>query len=299
MHDACLLSKCVMFLHTGVLGHEFVGEIVETEQGASLPVGQRVVGEINLACSDCPDCRAGGVVKRNHCRRRTVMGIVNRNGTFAEFLTLPVSNLLPLPDSVSNEEATFVEPLAAAFRIVEQNVIKSPDAVVGVIGDGKLGLLISLVLRQQPHSRLVAFGRHADKMALLPADVEKVLVDETTNETFRDQFDVVVEASGSPSGIMLAGDVARPLATIVLKTTCAAGRDDSFNTAPFVVKELVIVGSRCGNFPMAVGSLERKEIDVSRLLTRTYPLAEARAAIRHAGQKGVLKIQLLIGDTFT
>ena len=285
-----------MFLCAGVLGHEFVGVIVETDEVASLPVGQRVVGEINLACNDCPDCRAGGVVKRNHCRKRTVMGIVNRNGTFAEFLTLPVANLLPLPDCVTNEEAAFVEPLAAAFRVVEQNVIKSPDAVVGVIGDGKLGLLISLVLRQQPHSRLVAFGRHTDKMALLPADVEKVIVDETTNEKFRDQFDVVVEASGSPSGLMLAGDVARPLSTIVLKTTCAAGHDESFNTAPFVVKEIVIVGSRCGNFPMAVSSLERKEIDVRPLLTRAYPLTEASAAIKHAGQKGVMKIQLLIGD---
>ena len=280
----------------GVLGHEFVGEIVDTDADAALRPGQRVVGEINLACNDCVDCRTGGVVKRNHCRNRTVMGIINRDGTFAEFLSLPVANLFALPDGVSNEEAAFVEPLAAAFRIVEQNVVTSPEATVAVIGDGKLGLLIGLVLRRQPHSRLVAFGRHADKLALLPEDVEKVLVNETTRERFRDQFDVVIEASGAPSGLMLAAGVTRPLGTIVLKTTCAVGHDSTFNAAPFVVKEIVIVGSRCGNFSMAVSALERKEVDVRPLITRAYPLLQASAAIEHAGRRGVLKIQLLIGD---
>ena len=291
-----MLPDSWWFLLAGVLGHEFVGEIVETDALAALRPGQRVVGEINLACNDCAACDAGGVVKRNHCRSRKVIGIINRDGTFAEFISLPVGNLFAVPDGVSNEEAAFVEPLAAAFRIVEQNVVSSPGAAVAIIGDGKLGLLIGLVLRRQPHSRLVAFGKHADKLALLPDDAEKVLVDETTSEKFRDRFDVVVEASGSPSGLMLAAAVTRPLGTIVLKTTCAVGHDSSFNTAPFVVKELVIVGSRCGNFPMAVSALERKEVDVRPLMTRAYPLIQAPAAIEHAGRKGVLKIQLLIGD---
>ena len=266
-----------------------------------IKAGDRVVGEINVKkpnC-DCDACQEGGVRQRNHCQNRTVLGIINKDGTFAQYLTLPVDNLFPVPSSVSDERATFAEPLAAAFRIVEQNFIKCSDRVA-IVGDGKLGLLIAMVMKCQQIQSLTIFGKHADKMAVLPVsgdwgivtDHECIVVDDKTDEKYADAFDVCIEASGTPNGVMMAMSMTRPLGTLALKTTCAMGAN-AFNTAPFVVKELNIVGSRCGNFEMALQGLENG-LPVERLLTATYSLSDALDAIEHTRQKGTLKIQLLM-----
>ena len=282
-------------LVVGILGHEFVGKVVEVDADAGVSVGQRVVGEINVACNSCAACSRGGVVRRNHCANRSVLGIVAKDGTFAEYLTLPAGNLFAVPDSVSDGAAAFAEPLAAAFRIAEQNVVRPGDRVA-VIGDGKLGLLICQVVRTLlTDGHLVAFGKHKDKLALLPTNIETKVVDADTGARYRDTFDVCVEASGSPQGLMLAESLTRPLGTIVLKTTCAVN-DPHFNMAPLVIKEMTLVGSRCGNFPMALRALAAGEVSVDKLLTAVYPLEKADEAVAHAARKGTLKIQLSVSD---
>lgn len=226
----------------GTLGHEFVGEVVECASRPDL-VDKRVVGEINLACcgDSCATCSGGGVAARNHCRTRTVLGILGKNGTHAEFLTLPVRNLHVVPDKVSTANAAFAEPLAAAFRIVEQGVVRPGDKVC-VVGDGKLGLLCAMVLARHAakvdgsHAPVLV-GRHPEKMELAGKSVARVVEsDADAMAPLVKTFDVVVDATGSPTGIELAQRLCKPLGTIVLKSTCAAGAE--FNTAPYVIDEL-------------------------------------------------------------
>ena len=280
----------------GVFGHEFVGVVEEIDTEFEHLVGQRVVGDINLACGKCSNCSRGDVIlARNHCSERVVLGILNKDGVHADYVTISIANLHPVPAGVTNEQAVFVEPLAAAFRIVEQKIIQPGDNVA-VIGDGKLGLLIAKVLQSQPNGGLTLFGKHSNKLDLIDESdgaIEKVLVNKEAPEKFDSLFDVVVEASGSPSGLMMASSFTRPLGTVVLKSTCASG-DKEFNSAPFVVKELKVIGSRCGNFPMALEALEKKQIHVDNLLEKSYHIANAVEAFEHAKVRGTLKIQLIM-----
>ena len=229
----------------GVLGHEFVGR-VESSRTPSL-VGTRVVGEINAACSRCEFCQSGW---GRHCPRRSVLGILNRDGAFREFFSLPEQNLHPVPDSVSDDDAVFVEPVAAACEILDQVDIHNVEKIA-VLGDGKLGLLITMVLAQartttQPPLTLI--GKHPGKMRLVEDSGVRTL-DPRSAQTASRSFELVVEATGSPSGLDLALQLLKPRGTVVLKSTFLGKQ--SFNPASVVVDEITLLGSRCGRFEPA------------------------------------------------
>jgi len=264
----------------GVLGHEFVG-VVEKCAHEDL-VGQRVVGEINCYCEECPTCRAGAPT---HCPNRTTLGIWGRDGAFADYLSLPVSNLHTVPEAVSDEAAVFVEPLAAALEILEQVQVKPTDRVV-VLGDGKLGLLVAQVLGLTGCD-LVVGGRHEEKLAILRRrGIDARLADELT----ADQADVVVDCTGHPSGFAVARGLVKPRGTLVLKSTF---HDDvEVNLSTLVVDEITLVGSRCGPFAPALRLLERGLVEVESLISATYPLYEGLAAFEQAQEKGTLKVLL-------
>jgi threonine dehydrogenase-like Zn-dependent dehydrogenase len=276
----------------GVLGHEFVGRVVQCPSNPEL-IGQRVCVDINAACdkaltmAHCDTCG-----HPHHCPSRTVIGIVNHSGGFAHFVKAPVRNLYPVPESVTNQQAVFCEPLAAAFEILEQVIIKPQTSVV-VLGDGKLGLLIAMVLRLASENVLLA-GRHPDKLAL----VEDLGIQTTLSQALTEtkSADVVVEATGSPSGLAQAMALTKPRGTIVLKSTVAIG--DSLNLAPIVVDELTVVGSRCGPFDKALEALAHcaNRLPVERLIQAQYPLTQGVEAIKRAAQKGTLKILLNIDE---
>ena len=265
----------------GVPGHEFVG-VVEEAEDESL-VGRRVVGEINVACGRCDMCRVG---LRRHCRNRTVLGIKGRDGSFSEFLKLPAENLHVVPEEVSDEEAVFVEPLAAAFEIVEQLHLE-PTYRAAVIGDGRLANLISQVLRYHVQE-LRVYGKHERKLKVLG----ELGIETTTSVSEEDKgrYDVVVEATGRESGLKTAIELVRPRGTIVLKSTIAG--DYRIDLAPIVVNEVRIVGSRCGQFPPAIEALRRKMIDVRRLIDRVYSLEGYKEAFEEAASPNALKVLL-------
>ncbi len=265
---------------TGVPGHEFVGE-VESSPDPTL-VGSRVVGEINAGCGRCGRCKTG---MERHCAQRTVLGLLGRDGSFANYLTLPARNLVPVPEDLPDEKAVFAEPLAAALEILEQISIP-PDHRVLVVGDGKLGLLVSMVLRLTGCDLTVA-GKHPDKMAL----VEGRGVSVTTLDSMpkdQDQFDVVVEASGHPSGWDVAVNLVKPRGVLVLKSTYHGGMD--FNPAPLVINEITVVGSRCGVFAPALRLMQSGLIDPSVLISRVVPFDHAEDGFRHSQEPGVLKV---------
>lgn len=266
----------------GTVGHEFVG-IVEECEDKSLK-GSRVVGEINAGCGNCLLCNAGDT---RHCPTRTVLGIVGRDGCHAEFLSLPARNLLKVPDNVSNEEAVFAEPLAAAVGITEQVEVEAGTRVA-VIGDGKLGLLIAMSLGLYSDN-VVLIGRHREKMALV-ADlgIETQLSQDASK--LEKHFDVVVEASGSESGFALALDLVRPRGKLVLKSTFAG--KPVWEAWRVVVDEITIVGSRCGRFGPALDLLRQKKIDVTRLISDEFSLSNGVAAMDAAAAKGSRKILL-------
>ncbi len=268
---------------SGTIGHEFVGVVEESADRPDI-VGKRVVGEINAGCGECDLCSAGDA---RHCASRTVLGIVGRDGCHAEFLSLPSRNLLAVPDEVTDEQAVFAEPLAAAIGICEQVDIVT-DTRVAVIGDGKLGLLcaMSLALRSD---RVTAIGRHDQKLALLDGlGVETLKVDEIKDR--ERSCDVVVEASGSPSGFATALDLVRPRGKIVLKSTFHG--EPTWAAARVVVDEITIVGSRCGRFAPAIDALATRSVPVKRLITAEFPLTDAVAAMDRAREPGTLKILL-------
>ncbi len=264
---------------TGILGHEFVGVV---EQGGGELAGRRVVGEINAVCGSCRECRAG---RRSHCRRRTVLGIAGRNGAFAEFLTLPVENLHPVPPELAEECATFVEPLAAALEILEQVSIGEAERVL-LVGDGRLGLLIAQVLRRTG-CRLEVVSRRERKRQLLAGWAIPTI---DTAEIEAAAYDVAVEATGRPEGFDLARRALRPRGTLVLKSTYAGSLE--LDASSLVVDEITVVGSRCGPFPPAIGLLANDEIEVSALIDAELPLDRAEAAFDLADQPGALKILL-------
>jgi threonine dehydrogenase-like Zn-dependent dehydrogenase len=270
----------------GILGHEFVG-IVAAAPGAAEWVGRRVVGEINVGCGHCDLCRRG---MGKHCRSRTSVGIIGRDGVFAEYVALPVANLHPVPDTVTNEAAVFCEPLAAALEVLEQVRIDAATRVY-VQGDGRMGLLCAGVLAATGCD-LTVIGRHPDKLALLPQNecCHGVISSPETLAQLRQQpADVVVEVTGSPDGFASALQLVRPLGTLVLKSTFAGHLRD-FDVSSLVVDEITLVGSRCGPFDKALATLESHAVDVGRLITARYSLGDGIQAFAQAGRKGVIKV---------
>ncbi|MBS1786764.1 MAG: alcohol dehydrogenase catalytic domain-containing protein [Acidobacteria bacterium] len=268
----------------GTLGHEFVG-VVEASPMAS-QVGRRVVGEINVGCGQCDLCQAGDP---RHCLNRTALGIHNRDGAFAEFLSLPPQNLLTVPDLVADRQAVFTEPLAAACEMLDQVSITSAHRVA-VLGDGKLGQLIVRVLATTG-CELVLIGKHADKLELA-AKIGIKTVELSALETHSArQFDFVVEASGSASGLQTAIDLVKARGTVLLKSTFHGGAVP-VNTARIVVDEISLVGSRCGRFEAALNLLETGKVDVEPLIADVYKLENAVAAMSEAARPGKLKVLL-------
>lgn len=265
----------------GILGHEFVGQVEEASDPAW--IGQRVVGEINIGCGHCPRCQQG---QQRHCPARQVLGILGRDGALAEYLTLPLTNLHPVPADMPDSVAVFTEPLAAALEVVDQVHIK-PTARVLIVGDGKLGLLIALVLRLTG-CELHLMGRHPEKMALVAPWGVVVHPGGQASVPVTPAYDLVVEASGSPAGWQTALAAVRPQGVIVMKSTYHQAIE--FNPAGLVVPEVTVVGSRCGPFGPALGLLAPGLVDPRPLISRIFPLAQAREAFDYALQKGVLKV---------
>ena len=269
----------------GTLGHEFVG-VVESAPDASL-LGRRVVGEINAGCGVCALCASGD---SRHCPGRTVLGIVGRDGAFAEFLRLPVENLLPVPDQVEDARAVFTEPLAAACGITERVEIRG-GMRVAVVGDGKLGLLCAQAIKAQTAAPVTLVGRHENKLRIARArGVETALVEELQGDSLARTFDVVVEASGAASGFALALRLVRARGTLVLKSTFHGATE--IDAARIVVEEISIVGSRCGRFAPALELLRRDAVDVANLITDEFPLTDGLRAMQRATESGVLKVLL-------
>lgn len=263
----------------GVLGHEFVGEVVA---GADAWRGRRVVGEINFGCGRCAACLAG---LGRHCPTRQVMGILGADGAFADLVCLPAANLHEVPGGVADEDAVFAEPLAAAYEILEQ-VHVAPGASVVVLGDGKLGLLVAQVLARTGAS-LLAVGRHEDKLAVLRRrGIAAVHVDAWD----RRRADVVVEATGTASGFEQAVAATRPRGTLVLKSTVAEGAP--LNLAPLVIDEITVVGSRCGPFAPALRALADGAVDVRSLVMAEIPLARGVEGLELAARPGATKVLL-------
>jgi alcohol dehydrogenase len=262
----------------GTLGHEFVAEVLDAPDPAWR--GRRVVGDINCPCGACPTCRAG---RPTHCPQRTVLGIVGRDGAFAESLSLPLANLHAVPDAVPDEAAVFVEPLAAACEILEQVHIR-PSSRVVVLGAGRLGQLCGRVLALTGADTSVV-ARSAYKLSRLPDGIARVLADAADTLT---GADVVVDCTGSPDGLALATRLLRPRGTLVLKTTVHLPGVVDPNR--WVIDELTVVGSRCGPFEPALRLLASGAVDVGPLIDARYPLSRGLDALAHAARPGALKV---------
>jgi len=264
----------------GIMGHEFVGEVAAPQDSPWL--GQRVVGEINLGCGGCDLCRHG---LARHCRQRRVLGLKDHDGALAQYLTLPAANLHAVPSSIPDVLAVFTEPLAAALRVMETTPV-SPSALVLVVGDGPLGLQVSWVLALSGAEVHLA-GHHPDHLSLArPQGIAAFLsADLPTGD-----YDIVVEASGSPSGLELALTRVRPGGTVVMKSTYA-GRYP-LDPAVLVVPEVRLVGCRCGPFAGALRLLRDGRVDPRPLIDRTFPLSRGLEALARAQRPGVLKVLL-------
>lgn len=265
----------------GVLGHEFVGEVVQSPDPAWL--GRRVVGDINAACYACPTCLAG---RHTHCPNRTTLGIMGRDGAFADTLCLPLPNLHLVPAHVPDEMAVFAEPLAAACEILTQVAIRSTDRVI-VVGDGKLGLLVAAVLRLTG-ADLLLIGRHRAKLAI--AESWGIATATAADGVAGPQADVAVDCAGGPGGFALANQMLRPKGTLVLKSTYYG--ELGLDMSALVVREITLVGSRCGPFAPALRLLASGLVDPTPLISACYPLAEGVTALQAAGESGVLKVLL-------
>lgn len=268
----------------GVLGHEFVGTVVK---GPRTWKNKRVVAEINCICGKCEMCQRG---LANHCRRRTVIGIAGRDGAFAELIAVPERNLHVIPDAVSDEQAVFVEPLAAAFQVIKQCPIEKRMRVA-VVGPGRLGSLVAQVL-QSTGCDLEVFGqteltlRFCEKRGIRATPVSDVMP--------RGDRDVVVECSGSPDGFELAMKLLRPRGTMVLKSTYA--KPKPLDMSPIVINELIVLGSRCGPFPDAINALACRQIDVESMISRQLPLGRGLEAFELAADPRHMKVLLKINS---
>ncbi len=274
------LARGYMTFH-GVPGHEFVGEVVQTARRDL--AGKRVVGEINAACGNCESCRAG---LGRHCPTRTVLGILGRDGAFAEYLRLPDDNLLPVPDSVPDEIAVFTEPLAAAYEIFDQVSLAGNQTIL-VLGDGRLGAIIAMALAAQGLKPTIG-GHHEDKLARL----RSLGFATGMEDTLTAGFDVVVDCTGSTAGFGRALELVRPRGTIILKSTAAGSAP--VNLAPIVINEVTVIGSRCGRFAPALAALASGKIDPRPLISAILPLEDGIAAIARASEPSSFKVLLRV-----
>ncbi|HEX7668247.1 MAG TPA: alcohol dehydrogenase catalytic domain-containing protein [Polyangiaceae bacterium] len=273
--------------YKGVLGHEFVGTVLETDDTTTAVTwrGRRVVADINAGCGVCAECRERG---SHHCGARTVLGIVGRDGALAERFTVPERCLVAVPDAVPDDKAVFAEPLAAALHVLSE--LPGPSGPAGgpvvVLGDGKLGQLIARAVVSSGR-RTVMVGHHETKLVLARrAGIETVLERDVSADL--NGVPAVVEATGSASGIALALRLVRPRGTVILKTTIAG--PTTVDLSPVVIHELSVVGSRCGDLAQAVDALARGLVDPTDLLAARYPLTRADVALEHAGRAGTLKV---------
>ena len=265
----------------GVLGHEFVGLVEKVNGPDQQLVGQRVVGEINCYCGTCDYCQKE---MKTHCPNRFTLGIMNKDGAFAEYLTLPVSNLWTVPPQLTDEGAVFVEPLAAAFEILEQ-IHLTPTNRVLVLGDGKLGLLCAFVLNLVGLEVTVS-GNHAEKLRL--ASEQGIVTIHRTDLKPAKSYDVVIEATGSAAGFEIAVQCVRPRGIIVLKSTIAAGKE--MNLTPLVIDEITLFGSRCGPFGPALRAMAKGIIPLTQMITGIYRPEQFMEAFAKARERGTLKI---------
>ena len=262
----------------GVMGHEFVGVV---EAGPSQWIHKRVVGEINCVCSRCDMCRSG---LSNHCRKRTVLGLDGRDGAFADYVAVPPRNLHQIPAGVTDLQAVFTEPLAAALQVLRQVKLDAAEKVI-VLGDGRLGQLVARAIKSRA-GRPILVGKHRPKLeAAEKQGVQTVALGEFAPAA---DADVVVDATGSPAGLELAMRAVRPRGTIVLKSTYAG--DKGANLTPLVIDEVTVVGSRCGPFPDALKALAEKEVDISALVSRRFPLSRGLDALEAAGDSDAIKV---------
>ena len=267
--------------YDGILGHEFVGTVEKSDNPGL--IGKRVVGEINAGCGACESCESG---MDRHCPNRTVLGILKRDGAFAEFLSLPEKNLHVIPDSITDEQAVFVEPLAAAFEIKEQ-VSLQPQWSVAVVGDGRLAQLIIQVLKLTCPN-LTCFGRHPSKLVSLVNGGIKIKIGiEPSDEQ---SFDLAVEATGSNSGFGDAMKLIKPRGIVILKSTIASR--ENLDLTPAVVNEITLIGSRCGLFKPAIDALASGIVSVDSMIDSTFPLEQFSKAIEHAKKPDTLKVFL-------
>lgn len=268
--------------YKGVLGHEFVGVVVDGDNDL---IGKRVVGEINLACNKCSYCAQG---LQRHCPNRQTLGIFNKDGCFSEYFTLPRENILVVPDSIPDEEIVFIEPVAAALEILEQVKIE-PRHKVALLGDGKLGLSIALVLNAY-NIDFVHIGKHEDKLAISEKMGSKTKLLSDLSAAHNMSFDIVIEATGSKGGFETSAMLTKPRGTLVLKSTIAA--NEGLNLASIVVNEITIIGSRCGLFAPAMRLFEAGKIDVKPLISSILPFDSAIDAFELNKQKEVIKVLL-------
>ncbi len=263
----------------GVLGHEFIGTVVESDEPQMM--GKRVTAEINCSCGECEFCKKG---LSRHCSLRTVIGIINRNGAFAEYIVVPETNIFVIPDQIPDSDAIFIEPLAAALEIIDQ--VKIPeDAEILILGDGKLGLLISFVMKCSGYSTTMV-GKHREKLSF----AEKVGVSVIPLEEFKNgTYDLVIEATGNSDALEMAIENTKPRGIVVLKSTYAG--DISFNPSKVVVDEISIVGSRCGRFEAAINFLSNfnNRLPLSQLINQTFSLDQATEAFEYAQNPEILK----------
>lgn len=270
--------------YKGILGHEFVGIVEEVENPKDKDlIGKRVVGEINLGCGNCNWCNQG---LSRHCPNRSTLGILNKEGCFAQYLTLPVSNLLIVPDSIPDEVAVFTEPLAAALEILEQLHIK-PYEKVAVLGDGKLGLLIALALNAS-NIDINLIGKHQNKLDI--AKNQGINTELLSDIKIEKKYDVVIEATGSVSGFETSIALVKPRGVLVLKSTIASEKD--LNLAPVVIDEITILGSRCGQFAPALRLMEKNIINFSPLISKILPFKQAIEGFELNRKKDTIKILL-------
>lgn len=269
----------------GVPGHEFAGEVVETARRDL--AGKRVVGEINAACRECEWCARG---LGRHCPRRTVLGILGRDGAFAEYLCLPDENLLELPAAVPDEAAVFTEPLAAAYEIFDQVTLRNDETVV-VLGDGRLGAIVAMALAAEGLKPVIA-GRHRDKLARIEALGETLGLTARMEADVAPGSDVVVDCTGSPTGFRRALELVRPRGTLILKSTAAGSAN--LNLAPIVVNEVTVIGSRCGRFAPALAALAIGKLDPRPLISAVFPIEQGLAAFSRAAEPSVFKVLLRV-----
>jgi len=276
------LEICKGYMNfAGVLGHEFVGEVISSPNKDL--VGQRVAGEINCVCGRCDLCLSG---LSTHCRNRTVLGILNHDGAFAEFVRLPQENLHVLPKSIDDDQAVFIEPLAAAFQVLKQIKLDGRKWVT-VLGDGRLGLLVAQVLRNVGCPVRV-IGKHPEKLEI--CQKWQIRSRPLSDIVPRHDQDVVVDCTGSAGGFELAMQMVRPRGTVVLKSTVAASKP--MNLAPLVIDEIQVVGSRCGPFREAIRALAEKQVDVASLIYRRTRIEQGVEAMELAARADVLKVIL-------